>query len=295
MFVVTTDVPEAPRTFTITLAIGEMIQGTPAEDGRLPLPGGTEVSTRPEHRIGQTVRVVPLGKPLEPRHFEQCPICGARAQLQREHVPPKSVGGTVLTWTCEDCNQGFHRLEEAMALRYRGQAWKVGFRSEAIEGRRRAGDVRVIAQADGRFLITLDESRIDPAIPEMLREAGEVDVDITEIPDSWFRTAILKHAYLCACVLLGGIPESSRSLREELVIARSALVDRGLALGPHARSVRTCLASVSAAGSSHPVAFAQAEIEGEIVPGFALGSFGFVSWPLADVPPNSPAWAPSMS
>ncbi|BCB83686.1 HNH endonuclease [Phytohabitans suffuscus] len=53
----------------------------------------------------------PAGEPVEVtlveeiqwRPFESCPICGAPA-TDDEDVPPRSIGGKVMTRTCGPCN-----------------------------------------------------------------------------------------------------------------------------------------------------------------------------------------------
>ena len=40
------------------------------------------------------------------RLFESCPICGGLPEKD-EHVPPKSIGGVIMTRTCGACNQTF--------------------------------------------------------------------------------------------------------------------------------------------------------------------------------------------
>ncbi len=52
---------------------------------------------------------------LVPRFgFAMCPICLAPEPDEAEHVPPQSLGGKVMTWTCKKCNNDFGTAEDQL-------------------------------------------------------------------------------------------------------------------------------------------------------------------------------------
>lgn len=46
--------------------------------------------------------------------FPVCPICLDPDPDEAEHVPPESLGGKVMTWTCKPCNNDFGTAEERL-------------------------------------------------------------------------------------------------------------------------------------------------------------------------------------
>src|SRR5690348_5394269 len=51
--------------------------------------------------------------------FDFCPICLSPEPRSREHVPPESLGGRVLTRLCEKCNNGLGARVEVELLDWR--------------------------------------------------------------------------------------------------------------------------------------------------------------------------------
>lgn len=46
--------------------------------------------------------------------FPVCPICLDPNPDEAEHVPPESLGGKVMTWTCKKCNNDFGTAEDKL-------------------------------------------------------------------------------------------------------------------------------------------------------------------------------------
>lgn len=50
-----------------------------------------------------------LVRPIERATFRVCPICLKSTGDTKEHVPPKPLGGVMMTYTCSACNGGLDR------------------------------------------------------------------------------------------------------------------------------------------------------------------------------------------
>lgn len=62
--------------------------------------------------------------------FNRCPICLEMGPTEREHVPPKAIGGAVRTLTCARCNNDLGaRVEDELVAWYRGALGRVRFSS----------------------------------------------------------------------------------------------------------------------------------------------------------------------
>jgi hypothetical protein len=67
---------------------------------RMPALNGAEATG---HHLAMEIRYLDFG---------ECPICLEPTSGTREHVPPESIGGNVMTRTCEPCNNKFGSLYE---------------------------------------------------------------------------------------------------------------------------------------------------------------------------------------
>lgn len=165
-----------------------------------------------------------LSEPVTDGDVFVCPLCLAgfdrdriRA-LTREHVPPKSLSGVVVTLTCAACNSGAGRLQSHAANEAR---WR-RFASAASDATHTVrvsgpGGGRVTAElqlcADGYFLI-VDPDRSSPNDLYRLvkaftdRSGGEHPPSFsmtisTDFIPAHVRTSRLRDAYLAAFALLG--------------------------------------------------------------------------------------------
>jgi hypothetical protein len=66
------------------------------------------------NRIGAKGEPVAMDEVLyvEYYRFDQCPICLDAKPTTNEQVPPQAIGGSVMTVTCERCNNGFGSVIE---------------------------------------------------------------------------------------------------------------------------------------------------------------------------------------
>ena len=186
-------------------------------------------------------RVIAGIVPVEFNYFEfaECPICLEPNAGSREHVPPYSIGGRVLTLTCEACNNEFgSRFESHLQTWYEHSTGRVRLSGPTVRGRRQAGEFLFRQTASGEFVL-YQTGRSDPAIHEIL-ENGAFELELQKPDDSAVHLAAVKNAYLAGCVLMQEIPRTPHAdaLRAELMAARES--DRGarLELGPIARSLR---------------------------------------------------------
>ncbi|WP_281154244.1 HNH endonuclease [Streptomyces sp. HYC2] len=174
-----------------------------------------------------------------PRRFDRCPICLAPDPSSDEHVPPKAIGGSVMTSTCQRCNNRFGSvLERALVDWWEDAIGSVLFSHESVRGARKTSRVLMRQKDTGEFALVLDGGSIDSEI--MQRMIAQPDFAMTYSPPDArrYRLAALKSAYLGACLLTKSIPETPEAIaiRAELMAVRdlprrarpnsSALCDR---------------------------------------------------------------------
>lgn len=154
--------------------------------------------------------------------FGRCPICLASGPLTKEHVPPASIGGTKLTYTCSECNNIFgSRFEPHLADWYHDAIPQVRFSGDVIPGARKAGRILVRQGEDEQIYLLMDAP--GPGIRELI-EHGDVNLQYIVPTDYELKVAALKTAYLTCCLLLGGIPMTpvAVQVRQELMAARNS-------------------------------------------------------------------------
>ena len=101
------------------------------------LPDGRSLDVIRPQRDGRPFRIHPISR-IEARFFDRCPICGAPA-TEKEDVPPASIGGRVMTCTCQPCNKGLgSRVEADLADWHDGALTMPRFSADGVPGRRRS-------------------------------------------------------------------------------------------------------------------------------------------------------------
>ena len=245
------------------------------------LPDGQRIDL--QRQVSQSGKKAYLGKCIvqtERMSFQICPVCNFSIPDTREHVPPSSIGGSWLTMTCEPCNSGFGKFEDELKSHVNGSSSRSRFSADAIRGFRGASTTYV-PQPDGSFALLVETAA--PGITEMLR-SGEFAITFEDLKPELWKTAVLKHAYLAACLILREIPATPCALlvREELSRARGN--HRNYEIGPAAEQVgKTRLLS----NTSVDVGLYAVEIDGVWCQFIGLGEYGLVRWPLDDVAPPS--------
>lgn len=196
-------------------------------EARMPTPEGTTVDAR----------IRPLA--LKFRDFGECPICLTPQPTSREHIPPYSIGGTVLTVTCERCNNEFgSRFETHLQSWYEGSTGRVLISGQGVRGKRHGGEYLFRVTPDGEPVL-FHKGKMDPAFLQLLK-SGSVEMTFTALDLRAVQLAALKNAYLAACVIMNEVPRTSRAnaIREELVAARDRPRDADYELSPLARTIR---------------------------------------------------------
>jgi hypothetical protein len=245
-------------------------------------PDGPDLILGPVNNDGaKLVQVKVLGVP-EIRNFGLCPICGSEDDLTREHVPQRDLGGTVMTYTCKPCNNGLgSRVEDELKHWFDGAIFDVKFSGGGVPGVRRAPRMLLRASADGELAMIEDKGRRDPNISSML-SSGTAQIHYRIPNPRVWRVAVLKHAYLAACLALGEIPSTHHAavLRGVLVTTRDA---RRGELPPENNLAKTMRIAQSNQPAQGPTVILGALVgeDDEIVDyGLSFAGTLFASWPL---------------
>lgn len=194
--------PRPPDSLTLELTDGRVIHM------------GKVLRRGPEYRIQ-------AGAPIAERYFDACPICGDPA-THNEHVPPRSLGGRVMTRICGPCNNELgSKVESDLVDWYDDAVTLPAFSGDAVQGARRATRIFYRADVDGTPGLLMDESA-DPGVRELLL-SGQIDLTVYEPDLNRVRLALLKHAFLAACMAFGPLegPEAD-AVRADLIAARDA-------------------------------------------------------------------------
>lgn len=158
---------------------------------------------------------------VQPMRFPKCPICFSTDELTDEHIPMRALGGVVMTNTCKKCNNVLGSiLEEELRRVFHAE---VRARAEspegsAIRGRRTATTALRRGQRGDAVLIVTDAH---PEFNSVLESTGAT-VSYALLNPLLAELALLKYAYLAACLWLRRIPDSpsAESVRSVLVAAR---------------------------------------------------------------------------
>lgn len=110
------------------------------------------------------VEAVPIAV-ARPRTFDRCPICLDQNPVSREHVPPKSIGGDVMTHTCRRCNnRAGSVLERALLDWWEDALVSVRLSHEEVSGARRVPRILLRQTRGGEPVFFCDDGLFDPAI-----------------------------------------------------------------------------------------------------------------------------------
>lgn len=178
-------------------------------------------------------------EPVRRRVFECCPICGDPATSE-EHVPPKRIGGKKLTLTCEPCNNRLGSYVEPDLIDWvEGAISRPLLRSDAVQGPRKEKRLLVRNTPAGEFILLVD-GHAHPDLAAILA-SGEIDLDA--VLPNWGRCklALLKHAYLAACLTYGVLEgEVADEIRRDLVSARDAKSRQDVPMSRQAMGLTVC-------------------------------------------------------
>jgi hypothetical protein len=224
----------------------------------------------------QSVEVT-LIEEIRPRIFDTCPICFAPA-TDDEHVPPASLHGEIMTRTCQPCNNRLgSRIEADLSDWFDNALTLPRFTSGTVRGKRRSGRILWRTTPDGEVVLLMD-GKFDPAILEMLA-SGQVDL-AGMLPDhNRYRLALLKHAYLAACLRFGVlVGEAADEIRRDLVAARDAASRLDVPVSPIALGLTVIRFTEPRPDITAPLIRAVADEPAGPCEGVILAGRIFVSW-----------------
>lgn len=153
--------------------------------------------------------------------FDRCPICLAADPGSKEHVPPHSLGGSVLTTTCERCNNEFGSRYEPHAIAwYENALGNARVSGSTVPGKRHAGMYLFRLGSDGSVVL-FQQGKYDNAVLDIL-SSGDAEITYEPVDVERAKLAFVKSAYLAACALVRRIPDGpkAKAIREELLRAR---------------------------------------------------------------------------
>ncbi len=208
--------------------------------------------------------------------FPACPICGDPA-THKEHIPPEAMGGRYMTKTCERCNNRLGSNVEADLIDWFEDAIVLpSISRDGIPGARRLSRIAFRTLPDGRFVLLVEGKAGSAAIDSL----GDEEITFTgeHADDNRVRIALLKHAYLAACLRFG-IPEGEHAdwVRQELIAGRDASDRANVPPGRLANGL-TVLRLYGHAAPIPPVVQAIAHLPEGPVRGAVLSGRVFVSW-----------------
>lgn len=225
-----------------------------------------------------------------------CPLCtGSLASTpasrrgSAEHVPPLALGGIVRTRTCVECNSN-GALAEAELVRWWKQAYPARFRTRGLPGFRKGGDVLLRTAESGKFALIVSGAPTH-GVHDVLTTAGLTDpvTAALSLPTGTWTVALLKSAYLAACIHLGELPLSrDAQYARDIIRARTfgpgaPMVGNGSDSMPF--RVFRLYSETKEEARSLWIGVALLPSEGGNVPifGVGLGTVAFVTWPIPDL------------
>lgn len=216
-----------------------------------------------------------------------CPICLSDGPMTEEHVPQGPLGGSEMTMTCKRCNNGLGSIVETELEHWYDDALVgVRFAHEDVQGARKLPRLLALEGPDG-FALIPDGGDLPPAVDPMLR-SGSFTMTF-RLPDPRrYQLALLKHAYLAACLYLGYVPRipEADEIRRDLMAARDTPKrdrPRASRLAERLKFYRS-----GRGRQGPPLAIVAVRRQGaEPEPLISLAGTLFVSWPFSTVPPRN--------
>jgi hypothetical protein len=220
---------------------------------------------------------------VERLDFPVCPICLERDPSHEEHVPPESIGGKVMTLTCQRCNNDFGTAEEQWRSLF---DLEMTVHVESTDGSvpgRRPGKV-VFRSSPGRP----NEFFVRSAAPgfEEIRTSGAARAIPKPLDMVQVTAAALKHSYLAVCLHNREIPEGREAelARAILRAARDRDAD-ALVAGLTEFDFKFPMGWIETPSDCPPVLLREVESEGTTTWEFLMGGNVRLQWPLRTVAP----------
>lgn len=253
---------------------------TPSQKGNLPAPDSIHFTDGHSiERVHKSFEIhLETFPPIRDGYYDKCPICLTPGEGTKEDVPPKSIGGKVLTNTCKDCNSKLGSRVDSHLGMWMHDEVETWVTIEGVRGRRRAG--RHAIRKRGEDVVLVPRRPLPPEV-EAAMVAGREPTFDHELPD-WSRVcvAIAKSTYLAASVALEGIAYSPSAtiLREDLMAARD------LKPGEKA-TLRQPLRYLRGPGQDRDCATRLVRDPDDGQVWVSLAGVLLVEWPFPDMPP----------
>lgn len=224
--------------------------------------------------------------------FPVCPVCLEPDPEDAEHVPPESLGGKVMTWTCQKCNNDFGTAEEQLR----------SFFDLETTARIEATDGSVLGTRAAKVALRSSEGRpagmfIRSSAPgfEEIWGTGSGKVTLVQLKMALVHASLLKHAYLAACLTNREIPMTPEAERIRAVLLAARDRDAGaLHTAQVALGFEPAVSWVEAPEGAPPILLMETEEIGEFHWFFLLGGRFAVQWPFKGVEPVlADGWPPA--
>lgn len=232
-------------------------------------------------RTATVIRVIRRGT------FPYCPICldAEKPADTLEHVPPKAFGGTVMANTCAECNNQLGSRTESALQDWYDNAIQAYFTSDGSPAP--FGHDRVFVLEADRGGVVLMPEHASVTGHDRFARLREANVELhTRLPrPAEYRTALLKSAYLAACLNFGGFAHtpSLEAARLELLQARDAASRRDVELGPISAQLTVYRTGRQASGPLLALLLSEAGEESVYL--ISLAGTLLVEWPFPDLHP----------
>lgn len=214
--------------------------------------------------------------------FPVCPICLESDPDEAEHVPPESLGGKVMTWTCRKCNNDFGPAEDKLRSFIDLETTAHIEASDGSVQGKRAAKV-AFRSSDGRPVGIFIRSAATGF--EEILGSGLGGLSVKPLDMALVHASLLKHAYLAACLTNRDIPRTVQAdeIRAVLLAARERDAD-GLERAQRALGFEPAVGWIEAPGAPPILLMETAEI-GELHWIFLLGGRFLVQWPFREIEP----------
>ena len=222
-----------------------------------------------------------------PGNFPYCPICldTEKPADTLEHVPPKAFGGTVMANTCAECNNQLGSRTESALQDWYDNAIQAYFTSDGNPAP--FGHDRIFLLETNQSGLVLMPERASVKGQDRFARLREANVELHALlpRPAEYRTALLKSAYLAACLNLGAFAQtpSMEAARLELLRARDAASRKDVELGP--LSARLVVHRTGRPACRPPLALLQSESAEDSVYLISLAGTLLVEWPFPDLDP----------
>ncbi|MFC7624332.1 hypothetical protein [Microlunatus sp. GCM10028923] len=201
----------------------------------------------------------------------------------------EALGGRVMTRTCRRCNNDLGARVEAELQDWFDRALtKVRMSHDGeIPGKRRLPTIYYLEEKGSKRFALNPAGELTPEVIQMM-ESGTFWLNYREPDPRRWRLALLKHAYLAACLYRGDVPESAdaQAIRGDLIAARDTPSRASLPESEAASRLKVYRSGVGRQGSPlslvarvHPQ---DASADPEVL--ISLAGVLFVSWPFTDLP-----------